>query len=204
MSMGVVGVIGFAVLSSFDAAASLLATEAITAISSLDMAVVPLFLLMGNFTNAAGISEDFFNLAYALLGRWRGGLAMSTVVGNGLFGAICGSSFAATATFGRIALPQMRKRGYAPTLASGCIAAGGTLSSLVPPSITLVIYSIMTEQYILDLFIAAILPSILTIALYIAAIIVYVRIYPSASPRRTGTRSPKYSNWPSKAGVPCS
>ncbi|MEW6667333.1 MAG: TRAP transporter large permease [Thermodesulfobacteriota bacterium] len=182
LSMATAGVIGFAFMSSFNAAASLLASETVTAISSLELAVVPLFLLMGNFANAAGISEDFFNLAYALLGRWRGGLAMSTVLGNGLFGAVCGSSFAATATFGRVALPQMRKRGYAATLAAGCIAAGGTLSSLIPPSVIMVIYAIMTEQFIVDLFVAAILPGILTIIAYILAIIIYVRLDPSASP----------------------
>ena len=125
LAMATVGVAGFAYLSSFNAGASLLASETITAISSLDIAVLPLFLLMGNFANAAGISEDFFKLAYALLGRWRGGLPMSTVLGNGLFGTICGSSFAATATFGRIAWPEMRKRGYGASLSAGSIAAGG-------------------------------------------------------------------------------
>jgi C4-dicarboxylate transporter DctM subunit len=183
IAMAAVGVAGFAYMSSFNAGASLLSSETITAISSLDIAVLPLFLLMGNFANAAGISEDFFKLAYAILGRWRGGLTMATVLGNGLFGTICGSSFAATATFGRIALPQMRKRGYGAALSAGSIAAGGTLSSLVPPSIILVIYAIMTEQFIVDLFIAAIFPAILTITMYILAIIIYVRLYPSSSPK---------------------
>lgn len=182
LAMGTVGLIGFGLMSSFGASFSLLASETVTVISSVDMAVVPLFLLMGNFANAAGISTDLYNLAYALLGRWRGGLAMSTVGGCGLFGAVCGSSFATTATFGRIALPEMLKRGYAPTLATGCIAGGGTLGSLVPPSIILVIYAIMSEQFIIELFIAAILPAALTILLYILAIVIYVKIYPTAGP----------------------
>jgi len=182
LAMATVGVIAFGLMSSFKASFSLLATEMVTTISSIDMAVVPLFLLMGNFANAAGISTDLYNLAYALLGRWRGGLAMSTVGGCGLFGAVCGSSFATTATFGRIALPEMLKRGYAPTLATGCIAGGGTLGSLVPPSIIIIIYAIMAEQYIIELFIAAIVPAALTILLYILAIAIYVRIYPKAGP----------------------
>jgi len=182
LAMATVGVIGFGIMSSFKASFSLLASEMVTTISSIDMAVVPLFLLMGNFANAAGISTDLYNLAYALLGRWRGGLAMSTVGGCGLFGAVCGSSFATTATFGRIALPEMLKRGYAPTLATGCIAGGGTLGSLVPPSIIMIIYAILAEQYIIELFVAAIIPAVITILLYLLAIAIYVRIYPKAGP----------------------
>ena len=182
IAMATVGVIGFGLLSGFESSISLLASETVTAISSLDLAVIPLFVLMGNFANAAGISTDLYNLAYAVLGRWRGGLAMSTVGGCGLFGAVCGSSFATTATFGRIALPEMLKRGYAPTLATGCIAGGGTLGSLVPPSIILVIYAVMAEQFIIELFIAAIIPAAITILLYFLAIGIYVRIYPSAGP----------------------
>ena len=182
LAMAAVGLIGFGLLSSFSSAPTILVAETVTAISSIDLAVIPLFILMGNFASAAGISTDMYNLAHALLGHRRGGLAMATVGGCGLFGAICGSSFATTATFGRVALPEMIKRGYAPTLATGCIAGGGTLGSLVPPSIILVIYAIFSEQYIIELFIAAIIPAALTIGLYFLAIFVYTRIFPHTGP----------------------
>jgi len=182
LAMATVGIIGYGLMTSFTASFSLLTSETITNLSSVELAVVPLFILMGNFASAGGISTDMYNLAYALLGRYRGGLAMATVGGCGLFGAVCGSSFATTATFGRVALPEMLKRGYAPTLSSGCIAAGGSLGSLVPPSIILVVYAIMAEQYIIELFIAAIIPSILTILIYLLAVIVYVKFNPNASP----------------------
>jgi len=182
LAMAAVGLIGYGLLASFSSASTILVAEAVTALSSVDFAVIPLFILMGNFASAAGISADMYNLVYSLLGHRRGGLSMATVGGCGLFGAICGSSFATTATFGRIALPEMFKRDYAPTLATGCIAGGGTLGSLVPPSIILVIYALFSEQYIIELFLAAIIPAILTIALYFLAIIVYVRIYPDAGP----------------------
>ena len=182
LAMAMVGVIGYGLMTSFAASSSLLSVEGIANLSDLNLAVIPLFLLMGNFASAGGISTDMYNLAHALLGRYRGGLAMATVGGCGLFGAVCGSSFATTATFGQVALPEMLKRGYAPTIATGCIAGGGTLGSLVPPSIILVVYGIMAEQYILELFIAAIIPAALTILLYFLSVAIYVRIYPEAGP----------------------
>ena len=182
VSMGAIGFIGVALFAGFKPALTTIAAETVTALSSVDLAVIPLFLLMGNFASAAGISTDMYNLANGLLGRFRGGIAMATVGGCGLFGAVCGSSFATTATFGRVALPEMIRRGYAPTLATGCIAGGGTLGSLVPPSIILVIYAIMAEQSIIELFIAAIVPAVITILLYFLAIMVYVRMYREAGP----------------------
>lgn len=182
IAMATVGVIGYGLMSSFGSAFSVLSTEMVRHLSSLDMAVIPLFLLMGNFANTAGISTDIYNIADALLGHRRGGLAMATVAGCGIFGSVCGSSIATTATFGRVALPEMTKRGYAPTLATGCIAAGGTLGGLVPPSIFLVVYAVMTEQFIIELFQAAILPAALTILLYFLATAIYVRINPKAGP----------------------
>ena len=182
IAMAAAGTIGFGIMVNFEAAFSLLASETITNITSINLAVIPLFLLMGNFASAAGISKDLYDLAYAVMGRLRGGLAMSTIGACALFGAICGSSFATVATFGAIALPEMIKREYQPPLAVGCIAAGGNLGSLVPPSIVLVIYAIIAEQYIIDLFVAALLPAALTILLYLIAIFVYVRISPKSAP----------------------
>jgi tripartite ATP-independent transporter DctM subunit len=183
ISMGVVGVVGFGFMSSsFPAGLSLLASEAASNLASMDLVVIPLFILMGNFACAAGISTDIYNIANAFLGHRRGGLAMATIGGCGLFGAVCGSSIATTATFGRVALPEMTKRKYSATLATGCIGGGGTLGTLVPPSIILVIYAVLAEQFIVELFIAAVIPAILTILLYFVAIAVYVRIYPESGP----------------------
>ena len=141
ISMATVGVFGFAMLTGLAPALSLLGTESSSAISNPDLAVIPLFLLMGNFASAAGISEDIYILAYAIVGHRRGGLALSTIGGCAFFGAICGSSPATAATFGRVALPEMLKRNYSPAFATGCIAAGGTLGSLVPPSVIMIIYA---------------------------------------------------------------
>ena len=182
ISMAAMGLIGYGAMANFGASVSLLSSETVTTITSIGLSVIPLFLLMGNFASAAGISKDFYDLAHAVMGRRRGGLAMSTIGACGLFGAICGSSFATTATFGTVALPEMLKRSYSPSLALGSIAAGGNLGTIVPPSIILVIYAILAEQNIIDLFIAAVVPAALTITLYLAAIYVYVRIFPESAP----------------------
>ncbi|MBW1774146.1 MAG: TRAP transporter large permease subunit, partial [Deltaproteobacteria bacterium] len=131
ISMIVVGAVGFGILSGFGPALSILESEPTSVISNADLAVIPLFLLMGNFATTAGLSADIFKLAYAFFGHRRGGLALSTIAGCGFFGAICGSSPATAATFGKVALPEMLQRKYAPDFATGSIAAGGTLGSLV-------------------------------------------------------------------------
>lgn len=182
IAMGVVGVVAYSLMTSVGPALSLVAQETVSAISNVDLAVVPLFLLMGNFASASGISTEMYNLAYALIGHRRGGLAMATVGGCSLFGAVCGSSFATVATFGRIALPEMTKRGYAPTLSSGCVAAAGNMGALVPPSIILVIYAVLAEEFIIKLFLAAIFPALLTMLVYIIVIYIYARIYPNRAP----------------------
>ena len=188
IAMAIVGVVGFGLMTSFDTGLTLLASEAVTNFSSMDLAVIPLFVLMGNFASSAKISTEMYNLANAFIGHRRGGLAMATIGGCGLFGAVCGSSIATTATFGRVALPEMINRGYSPRLATGCIGGGGTLGTLIPPSIILVIYAILAEQFIIDLFIAAIIPGVLTIVLYFLATAIYVRLYPDAGPAGQRTR----------------
>lgn len=182
ISMATVGVFGFTILTSLAPALSLIGTESSSAISNPDLAVIPLFLLMGNFATAAGLSEDIYKLAYAFVGHRRGGLALSTIGGCGFFGAICGSSPATAATFGRVALPEMLKRNYSPAFATGCIAAGGTLGSLVPPSVIMIIYAVMAEEFIIALFVAAIIPAAIEIVLYFVTIMIYVRIRPKAGP----------------------
>jgi tripartite ATP-independent transporter DctM subunit len=188
ISMIVVGSVGFGLLSGYGPAISILETEPSDVISNVDLAVIPLFLLMGNFATTAGLSADIYKLAYAFFGHRRGGLALSTIAGCGFFGAICGSSPATAATFGRVALPEMLRRKYAPDFATGSIAAGGTLGSLVPPSVILVIYAVMAEEFIIELFIAAVVPAIISIASYFVAIAIYVRMKPHAGP--AGPRMP--------------
>ena len=181
-AMAVVGVAGFAWIAGLAPALSLLGTESSTAVSNADLAVIPLFLLMGNFAAVGGLSTDVYNLAYAFLGHRRGGLAFSTIGGCSFFGAICGSSPATAATFGRVALPEMLSRGYSPSFASGCIAAGGTLGSLVPPSVIMIIYAVMAEQFIIAMFVAAVIPALMEIVFYAITIFIFVRLYPDAGP----------------------
>lgn len=182
VSMGVAGIVGYGLLNDFGPAITLAATETAGVLASLDLAVIPLFLLMGSFAGASGLSADIYRLAFALIGHRRGGLALATIGGCAGFGAVCGSSVATAATMGRVALPEMLKRDYAPSLATGCIAAGGTLGMLIPPSIIMVIYAFLTEQFVITLFIAAIVPAIIAVAMHLLAIAVVVRLNPKAGP----------------------
>lgn len=188
VAMGVAGVIGFALMGGTMPALSLLASETASTFSSLDLATIPLFILMGGFASAAGLSEDLYRVAYALVGHRRGGLAMATIGGCAGFGAVCGSSIATTATFGRVALPPMLDRGYAPGFAAGTIAAGGTLGILVPPSVIMVIYAVLAQELIITLYVAAIIPSIIAVVLHVVAILVYVRLNRNVAP--AGPRLP--------------
>lgn len=182
VAMGIAGVAGFAALGGVKPALSLLASETATSFSSLDLATIPLFIMMGGFASAAGLSEDLYRLAYALLGHRRGGLAMATIAGCAGFGAVCGSSIATTATFGKVALPSMLARGYERGFATGTVAGGGTLGILVPPSVIMVIYAVLAQELIITLYVAAIVPAILAVALHFTAIAAYVRWRPEAAP----------------------
>jgi tripartite ATP-independent transporter DctM subunit len=193
VAMGVAGVVGFGLLSGMGPALSLLASETAGSFSSLDLATIPLFILMGGFASAAGLSEDLYRVAYALVGHRRGGLAMATIAGCAGFGAICGSSVATTATFGKVALPSMLSRRYAPGFATGTIAAGGTLGILVPPSVIMVIYAVLAQELIITLYVAAIVPSILALALHMLAVAGHVRLAPDAAP--AGPRMPWAERW---------
>ena len=149
--------------------------------SSYSLSVVPLFLLMGQFATRGGMSEALFAAAAAWLGHRRGGIAMAAIGACAGFGAICGSSLATAATMANVALPEMRRHGYAGSLATGCLAAGGTLGILIPPSVVLVIYAILTEQNIVKLFVAAFVPGILAALGYILTVAIYVRLVPGAA-----------------------
>lgn len=149
--------------------------------SSYSLSIIPLFLLMGQFATLSGMSASLFRAAGAFLGHRRGGVAMTAIGACAGFGAICGSSLATAATMGQIALPELRRHGYPGSLATGTLAAGGTLGILIPPSVILVIYAILTEQNIAKLFVAAMVPGLLAAAGYIVAIAVWVRVSPNAA-----------------------
>jgi C4-dicarboxylate transporter, DctM subunit len=172
LSMGFVGVVGYASMRDWNwaPAFAMVQTQIYETGRNYTLSVIPLFILMGNFVTRAGMSQDLFRTAYAFVGHLRGGLAMATIVGCAGFGAICGSSIATAATFARVAYPSMKKFGYADYLATGAIAAGGTLGILIPPSTIMVIYGIMTETNIGKLFAAGILPGILATALLCLAV----------------------------------
>ncbi len=147
-----------------------------------DLSVVPLFVLMGYLASQSNLSRDLFRGLEALMSKRRGGVAMAAVAACGGFGAVCGSSLATAATMGKVALPELKKLGYAPSLATGALAAGGTLGILIPPSVALVIYAIITEASILQMFQAALIPGILAVIGFIAVIAVQVKLKPSLAP----------------------
>ena len=181
-AMMAVGVIGFALQGGWLPAFSFLAQEPSYVLSSTDLAAVPLFLMMGVFAGMAGFSEDVYRAAAAFLGHRRGGLAYATIGGSAAFGAICGSSTATAATFGKVALPQMLDHGYSPAFSTGVIAAGGTLKSLIPPSLVMIIYCVVAKTFILDMFVAAVVPALMTIVFNLIAIAITVRYRPQFAP----------------------
>lgn len=156
-------------------------------LSSVDLAAVPLFLLMGNLAVAAGFADDIFAAATAIFGRLRGGHAVATVMGCAGFGAISGSSVATTATLGGVAFREMQARGYAPGLSTGSVAAGGTLGALIPPSVILIIYCVISEVSIAESFVAAIVPGLLALTFYVASILIHVRLRPGLAPAPDGS-----------------
>ncbi|GAB5461511.1 TRAP transporter large permease [Hoeflea alexandrii] len=183
VAMGISGVLTFGLIrGSFGPALSLFGTETVSKIASLELSVVPLFLLMGAFATFGGLSADLYRIAYAFIGHVRGGLAIATIGGCAGFGAICGSSIATATTMTRVALPEMMNRKYSERLATGSIAAGGTLGMLIPPSIILVLYGVLTEQFVKTLFVAALIPAVLAVGLHIVTIMILVRRNPALAP----------------------
>ncbi len=180
----VVGGLGIAALNSTSAALSTLSAETFEFASTYDLMVIPLFVLMGNFATVSGMSRDLYAAAYAWVGHWRGGLASATIVGCAGFAALSGSSVASAVTMGRVALPEMKRYNYSPRLATGAIAAGGTLGILIPPSTGFVIYAILTEASIGRLFLAGVLPGLLLASLFIVTIVVLTTWRPALGPAR--------------------
>lgn len=182
-AMGLVGFVGFAHKVNFEAAATMVGQIAYATGLSYTLSVVPLFILMGNFVVRARMSEELYHAAHTFLGHKRGGLAMATIVASAGFGSICGSSIATAATFSKVAYPSMRKYGYSNSLAAGAIASGGTLGILIPPSVVMVIYGIMTQSNIGKLFIAGILPGIIATLVLCLAVVWITWRDPQAGPR---------------------
>lgn len=182
ISMLVTGSIGFAMIAGVQPLLGVLAELPYSRAANHELTVIPLFVLMGQFAAEGGISQALYRSARAWLGHLRGGIAMATIGGCAAFGAICGSSVATGATMATVALPEMRRYGYSGSLSTGVLAAGGTLGILIPPSIILVIYAILTEQSLAHLFLAALIPGLLATLGYALAVFVYVRINPSAGP----------------------
>jgi C4-dicarboxylate transporter, DctM subunit len=151
-------------------------------VSNYDLAVIPLFILMGQFATHGGLSKALFKAASTLIGHWRGGLAMAATAACAAFGAICGSSLATAATMGRVALPELKSHGYSGKLSTATLAASGTLGIMIPPSVPLVIYAVLTQESIGKLFVAAVIPGIIAALGYMLVIAIVVRRDPSAGP----------------------
>ena len=185
VAMLLTGSIGYTAVAGFDPLMAYFKGAAYARYSIYDLSVVPLFLLMGQFATHGGLSKALFKAGNAMIGHWRGGMAMGAVTACAGFGAICGSSLATAATMGQVALPELKKHGYSERLSAAAIAAGGTLGILIPPSVPLVIYAIITEQNIAKMFLAAFVPGILAAVGYMMVISIIARISPQDAPRGT-------------------
>ncbi|MBV1865648.1 MAG: TRAP transporter large permease [Rhodobacteraceae bacterium] len=189
IAMGIVGITGYSQLTNFKASISMASRLVIDTAQDYGLSVVPLFILMGLFVNKGGLSRELYQVSYVFLGHMRGGLAMATICACAGFSAICGSSLATAATMSKVAMPQMRKYGYSDRLSTASIAAGGTLGILIPPSVILVIYGLLTETSIGKLFIAGIIPGLLGVVFYLIAVRYTVMRDPKAGPAGT------HSSW---------
>ncbi len=181
-AMAVVGFCGFWYVVSFQAAITMVANDIWSTFSSYGLTVVPLFIFLGYLAFNSGIADRLYNTAYKWFGHWRGGLAIATIGADELFAAICGSNTATAATMGKVALPQMQKYNYDNMLSSGTIVTGGTLGTVMPPSVVLIVIGLQTEQSIIKLFLGGILPAIILGILFVLTIFVLCRINPKYGP----------------------
>jgi C4-dicarboxylate transporter, DctM subunit len=198
-SMGLVGIVGIGLTRGWDPALASTAQVVHETGFAYTLSVIPLFILMGNFVARAGLAHELFAAAYAFIGHFRGGLAHATVAACAGFGAICGSSIATAATMSKVAYPSMKKMGYSDSLATGVMAAGGTLGIMIPPSTIMVIYGIITETNIGKLFAAGVIPGILTALLMMGAIVYMTSKDPEHAP--AGKRSTWPERWAALRGI---
>jgi tripartite ATP-independent transporter DctM subunit len=187
-AMAAVGFVGFGCTVSFQASMSMMVKDVFSIFGSYSLTVIPLFVLMGQLAYHSGISKRLFNAAYRFIGHWSGGLAIATVGACAAFSAICGSTNATAATMGAATLPEMKRYNYQPELATGVVAAGGSLGILIPPSVIFIVYGIETEQSIGRLFMAGIVPGLFLTLLFILAIVIWTRLRPELGPK-----GPKFS-----------
>jgi C4-dicarboxylate transporter DctM subunit len=193
IAMIFVGMVGYMSISGPNTLLNYLNTSAYWRFSTYDLSVVPLFLLMGQFATRAGMSKALFEAANVFVGHRRGGVAIAAIGGCAGFGAICGSSLATAATMGQVALPELRRFNYSGALATGALAAGGTLGILIPPSVILVIYAILVEANIATMFLAAFIPGIIAAIGYAIVVMIYVRVSPESGP--AGDKSTASQRW---------
>lgn len=182
VAMMLCGVGGLAMIIGLVPSLSLFGTTVMQSVVTYDLSIIPLFILMGALASRSGLSQELYDAFNAWLGGFRGGLALATVGACGAFAAICGSSVATAATMSKVALPEMKKYRYSDSMATGSVAAGGIIGILIPPSVILVLYGLLTESSIGDLFIAGFLPGILTILVFMIVISIVTRLYPESGP----------------------
>lgn len=180
--MTLVGFVGFGTMVSFQGSLNLVAKEFYSVFSNYDLTTIPLFILMGQLVFSSGISTRLYDTAYKWLGGIRGGMAMATVTSCTAFGAVCGSSPATAATMATVGMPEMRRFGYKDQLSAGAVASGGGLGMIMPPSVVMIVYGILTEQSIGKLFIAGVIPAIVITALFVVTIFIWCAIAPSQGP----------------------
>jgi tripartite ATP-independent transporter DctM subunit len=180
--MTLVGFVGFGIMVSFEGSFNLVAKEYYSVLSNYDLTTIPLFILMGQLVFSSGISTRLYDAAYKWMGGIRGGMAMATVCSCTAFGAVCGSSPATAATMATVGMPEMRRFGYKDKLSAGAVASGGGLGMIMPPSVVMIVYGILTEQSIGKLFIAGIIPALVVTALFIATIMIWCAVAPEQGP----------------------
>ncbi len=183
IAMLLVGIVGFGWLNGIPAALAALGSYPYSYSANYDLAVIPLFVLMGNFAAASGMSRDLYAAANAWVGHWRGGLASATVVACAGFAAVSGSSVASAVTMGKVCLPEMDRYGYSKMLSTGVVAAGGTLGILIPPSTAFIVYAILTEESIGRLLLAGFFPGLLLATLFVITVAIWTRIWPDLAPQ---------------------
>ena len=198
-AMFIPGVFGYWLMTDSAATLNFLKGNAVARLTVYELSVIPLFLLMGQFASQGGLSRDLFKAASALVGHVRGGLAMASLLSAGAFGAVCGSSVATSATITQVAYPHMKSHGYSGRLATATLATGGTLGILIPPSVPLVVYAILTEQNIAKLFAAAMVPGILAMLGYIVVVALTVHFKPDLAPATAKTTGRE--KWAALGGV---